>query len=439
MADLKITELADASSPTGTELAEIVQGGVNKKVTLQQIADLGPTTTPTLAAVLAQDNSAVGLSITNLADPSTAQDAATKNYVDGVVTTQDLATVVAQGNDTSGVIITGLPAPTNGTDATNKTYVDSVASGSNQLAEYTLLTDAAPIVADCGPVKEPKFYLELSNSRTLDLTDLRTNNADLTYATIFFWIKKKVAGDLVLTLDSEFTNIDIATAATVTAYTLSGADESDFFLTAVVRGLPSGCILAWNLVTDVTGGGGGGAVDSVNGQTGTVVLTATNIGSSATGTIAATNVQAAIAELDGDVQAHISDSTAAHAAAAIGFTATGNIAATNVQSALAELDTEKLALTGGTMSGAIAMGTNKITGLAAATANGDALRFEQLPAKVIQFACSDETTSIGAGTNKIQFTKVSLTGQLDSPHTIKFAATYNYQLDDQSSIYLTTL
>lgn len=35
-----------------------------------------------------------------------------------------------------------------------------------------------------------------------------------------------------------------------------------------------------------------------------------------------------------------------------------------------------LKLTGGTMSGAIAMGSQKITGLAAATANGEALRFE---------------------------------------------------------------
>lgn len=34
---------------------------------------------------------------------------------------------------------------------------------------------------------------------------------------------------------------------------------------------------------------------------------------------------------------------------------------------------------GGTMAGALAMGSNKITGLAAASANGDAVRYEQLP------------------------------------------------------------
>lgn len=39
----------------------------------------------------------------------------------------------------------------------------------------------------------------------------------------------------------------------------------------------------------------------------------------------------------------------------------------------------KLPLAGGTMSGDIAMGTNKVTGLGAATANGDALRYEHLP------------------------------------------------------------
>jgi len=45
------------------------------------------------------------------------------------------------------------------------------------------------------------------------------------------------------------------------------------------------------------------------------------------------------------INAHISDPTDAHMASAVGFTPTGSIAATNVQAALAELDTEKLAAT----------------------------------------------------------------------------------------------
>lgn len=55
---------------------------------------------------------------------------------------------------------------------------------------------------------------------------------------------------------------------------------------------------------------------------------------------------------------------------------------TNAQDAATKnyVDTQdalKLSLTGGTMSGAIAMGASKITGLAAGSANGDAVRFEQ--------------------------------------------------------------
>lgn len=340
--DKKISELPLAVSLGGTETIEIVQGGVNKSATAQQIADLGtPNSSPTLAEVLVEGNDAAGLTITNLSIPFSSQDAATKGYVDGVLAgvTQDIASVLTAGNDTSGIAITGLPAPSAGTDATNKTYVDSVASGSNQLADYTLLTDAAPIAVDCGPVKEPKFYLELSNSRTLAITDLRINNVNLTYSTLFFWIKKKVAGDLVVTLDSTYTNIDMANQSAVSAYTLSGPDESDFFLTAVGRGESSSCTLAWNLVSDATGGGGG-AVDSVNGATGTVVLDAGDIGSTATGNLSATNVQAALAELDSDLTAHISDSSAAHSATAISFTATGTISSTNVQAAIAEVASE---------------------------------------------------------------------------------------------------
>jgi len=46
-------------------------------------------------------------------------------------------------------------------------------------------------------------------------------------------------------------------------------------------------------------------------------------------------------------------------------------------STFANIDAAALLLAGGTMAGNIAMGSNKVTGLAAASANGDAVRYEQ--------------------------------------------------------------
>lgn len=83
-----------------------------------------------------------------------------------------------------------------------------------------------------------------------------------------------------------------------------------------------------------------GAVDSVNGQVGVVVLSAANIPNTPAGTIASTTAQAAVNELDGDIQGHITDTAAAHAASAIAFTPVGTIAATDVQSAIAEVAAE---------------------------------------------------------------------------------------------------
>lgn len=51
-----------------------------------------------------------------------------------------------------------------------------------------------------------------------------------------------------------------------------------------------------------------------------------------------------------------------------------------IQGQIAFLDLTKLNLSGGTMSGNIAMAGNKVTGLAAASAPGEAVRYEQLPA-----------------------------------------------------------
>jgi predicted FMN-binding regulatory protein PaiB len=79
---------------------------------------------------------------------------------------------------------------------------------------------------------------------------------------------------------------------------------------------------------------------------------ASAISNTPAGTISSTTVQAAINELDGDIQGHITDTTDAHAASAISVTPSGNLSSTDVQAALVELqgDIDALAPSDGDIS-----------------------------------------------------------------------------------------
>lgn len=119
-------------------------------------------------------------------------------------------------------------------------------------------------------------------------------------------------------------------------------------------------------------GGGGGAVDSVNGQTGVVVLDAGDVGA--------------------------------------------------------------LPLSGGTMSGNIAMGNNKLTGLAAGSSNGDSVRFEQLPAAASASVSGIGKLYTGTGTNTDgSMTQNAITNELRKTRTITTADSL-VQSDDNSFI-----
>lgn len=214
-----------------------------------------------LEDVLTLSNDAGGLAIVNMATPTNTNDAATKGYVDSEIgaisTSQDLTSVLGIGNDAGGTTIENLGAPVNGTDAATKDYADSIADN-GQLADFTTLTDAAPVEVDCNSLKEPKFYLETGTSRTLNITEFRANSVLNNYSTILFIIKKTVPGDITITLDTDYTNKDYETPDTaVTSFTLTGADESYFKITGIARGEASGCIIWWNLAAESSGGGGG--------------------------------------------------------------------------------------------------------------------------------------------------------------------------------------
>jgi len=68
-----------------------------------------------------------------------------------------------------------------------------------------------------------------------------------------------------------------------------------------------------------------------------------------------TKIEDGINSSHSELQDHLDDTLDAHDASAISNVAAGNIVATTVQAALNELDTEKLALAGGTMTGALSI------------------------------------------------------------------------------------
>lgn len=86
MADKKITELAVATAPTGAELIEIVQGGVNKQTTLQDVADLaagGVTSVNGQTGVVVLDAGDVG------ADPAGSASTVATNLSNHISDTSD--------------------------------------------------------------------------------------------------------------------------------------------------------------------------------------------------------------------------------------------------------------------------------------------------------------------------------------------------------------
>ena len=92
----------------------------------QEILTFPGSTTPSLGQVLGEDNNANNTRITNLADPTNTQDAATKFYVDDNDNdNQSLDNVLSEGNDANNEKIIGLKDPDDPQDAATKAYVDS--------------------------------------------------------------------------------------------------------------------------------------------------------------------------------------------------------------------------------------------------------------------------------------------------------------------------
>ena len=157
---------------------------------------------------------ASGQRITNVLDPTAAQDAATKNYV-------DTTTVASAGDTMTGVLamgankITGLGNPTNAQDAATKTYVDTTTVASAGDTMTGPLAMGANKVTGLG---EPTANQDAATKNYVDSTTW--NNTDETIDSTETWVSSNA---YIGTTGATTTEMDVRHDTLVQTSTPSGS------------------------------------------------------------------------------------------------------------------------------------------------------------------------------------------------------------------------
>ena len=193
--------------------------------------------------------------------------------------------------------------------------------------------------------------------------------------------------------------IDMGTNNISNAGTITGSTLTDGTLSINAGNITTTGTIDGRDVSDL-----GADVDDAISLTGQAANT-TNFGTTFTGVTISDNatITSALQELETSLETQTDDQTAAE----VTSTATGNIAATNVDAAIAELEAEKLALAGGTMSGAIDMNTNSISGVNNLAATSLTLGGVNVTASATELNYTDITTTGTAEASKALVTDAS--------------------------------
>ena len=309
----------------------------------------------TIDGTLDMSSGTVG-TITGLATPTNASDAATKGYVD----TADALKLNLSGGTLSGAIamgtnkITGLGTPTADADAVTKAYVDAIAQG---------------IDAKASVVAASTTNLTLSGAQTIDgvsviagdrvlVKDQTTTSANGIYLC--------ASGSWTRTTDADTYAELVAAYTFVEAGTVNG--NNGFICTIASGGTLGSTAITWAQFSGagqvVAGTGMSKTGNTLNVNTASsarIVVGADEIDLATTGVTASTYKSVTV-----DTYGRITSGT--NPTTISGFGITDAYTKTEVDTSLSG----KLSTTGGTMSGAIAMGTSKITGLGDPTNNQDA-------------------------------------------------------------------
>ena len=345
---------------TGTHTGAVtgnVTGNLTGNVTGNVTAASGTSTfnNVTISGSLDMD-SGTSATITGLATPTNSSDAATKGYVD----TADALKLNLTGGTLSGALamgtnkITGLGTPTADADAVTKSYVDAIAQG---------------IDAKASVVAASTTNLTLSGAQTIDGVSVIAGNRVLVK-------DQTTASDngIYLCASGSWTRATDADtyAELVAAYTFvegGTVNANNGFIctipTSGTLGSTSITFAQFSGAGQVTAGTGmtktGNTLNVNTASSARIVVGADEIDLATTGVTASTYKSVTV-DTFGRITAGTNPTTIS------GFGITDAYTKTEVDTSLSA----KLSTTGGTMSGAIAMGTSKITGLGDPTNAQDA-------------------------------------------------------------------
>jgi len=332
-------------------------GAVTGNVTGNLAGVVTGSGTSTFTAITMSGAIAMGAAkITGLGDPTSAQDAATKTYTDNALALR----LALTGGTMSGAIamgtakITGLGEPTLAQDAATKNYVDNLSQGLDAKASCRVATTANITLSGAQTIDG---IAVIAADRVLVKDQTTTANNGIYLCASGAWTRTTDA-DTWAELPAAFVFVEVGTLNANNGYVCTVADGGTLGTTAItwVHFSGAGQITAGLGLTKT-----GNTLNVGTASSSRIVVNADDIDLATTGVSAAT-YQSITVDTYGRITAGTNPTTIA------GYNISNAYTTAQVDTALAL----KLNLSGGTLSGALAMGTNKITGVGDPTNPQDA-------------------------------------------------------------------